>query len=152
MNNKPPLPIPPPILAVALILAASVLATFLPTAPISIPMHMAIGILLVALGIGIAGAAFATFKRFRTPVRPGAEPTQFVMIGPYRMTRNPMYLGLLTFLIGWFFVSESPYFLIPPVLFFLAINFLLIPFEERLLVDRFGEVYEAYRKRVRRWI
>jgi len=63
-----------------------------------------------------------------------------------------MYLGLLTFLIGCFIVSESPYFLIPPVLFYLAINFLLIPFEERLLVDRFGEVYEAYRKRVRRWI
>ena len=152
MNSKSPLPIPPPILAVALILAASVLATFLPIGSISIPMHLAMGILLMALGLGIGGAAFATFKRSGTPVRPGAEPTHFVTTGPYRITRNPMYLGLLTFLIGWFFVSESPYFLIPPVLFFLAINFLLIPFEERLLVDRFGEVYEGYRKRVRRWI
>jgi protein-S-isoprenylcysteine O-methyltransferase Ste14 len=137
---------------VALIVAAGVLATFLPIASISIPIHLAIGILFVALGIGISGAGFATFKRFGTPVRPGAEPAHFVTTGPYRITRNPMYLGLLLFLIGWFFVSESPYFLIPPVLFFLTINFLLIPFEERLLVDRFGEVYEAYRKRVRRWI
>jgi protein-S-isoprenylcysteine O-methyltransferase Ste14 len=152
MNSKPPLPIPPPILAVSLVLAASVPATFLPMAPISIPMNLAIGNLLMALGIVIAGVAFATFKRLRTPVRPGAVPTQFVMIGPYRMTRNPMYLGLLTILIGCFFVNESPYFLIPPVLFYLAINFLLIPFEERLLIDRFGEVYEAYRKRVRRWL
>jgi protein-S-isoprenylcysteine O-methyltransferase Ste14 len=152
MNRKSPLPIPPPILAVALIVAASVLATFLPIESISVPAHLAIGILLVALGIGIAGAGFATFKRLGTPVKPGAEPTQFVMTGPYRMTRNPMYLGLLTVLIGWFFFSDSPYFLFPPVLFFLTINFVLIPFEERLLVDRFGKVYEAYRKRVRRWI
>jgi len=152
MNSKSPLPIPPPILAVALIVVASFLATFLPIGSISIPMHLAIGILLMALGTGISGAAFATFKRSGTPVRPGAQPTHFVTTGPYRMTRNPMYLGLVTLLIGWFFVSESPYFLIPPVLFFLVINFLLIPFEERLLVDRFGEVYEAYRKQVRRWI
>jgi protein-S-isoprenylcysteine O-methyltransferase Ste14 len=152
MNSESPLPIPPPILAVVLMIAAGLLATFLPVASISIPMNLVIGILFAALGIGIAGAAFATFKRFGTPVRPGTEPTHFVMTGPYRITRNPMYLGLLTFLIGSFFVSESPYFLIPPVLFFLTINFLLIPFEERLLVDRFGETYEGYRRRVRRWI
>jgi protein-S-isoprenylcysteine O-methyltransferase Ste14 len=152
MKSSSQLPIPPPVLAVALLATAGVIAAFLPAASISIPMHLAIGILFVALGFGIAGAAFATFKRFGTPVRPGANPTHFVVTGPYRVTRNPMYLGLLTFLVGCFFVSESLYFLIPPALFFLMINFRQIPFEERLLVDRFGEAYEAYRKQVRRWI
>jgi protein-S-isoprenylcysteine O-methyltransferase Ste14 len=145
------LPIPPPVLAVVLIVAAGILARFFPLPAISIPMHSTIGILFIVLGVAIAGLAFATFKRAGTPVRPGANPTQFVIDGPYRMTRNPMYLGLLLFVIGWFFVTVSPYFLIPPVVFYWMINFRQIPFEERLLVDRFGETYVAYCKRVRRW-
>jgi protein-S-isoprenylcysteine O-methyltransferase Ste14 len=152
VNGRSPLPVPPPILALALVGAASILSTYVPIPPISIPMHLAIGVVFVALGTGISASGAVTFKRFGTPLRPGAEPTHFVTTGPYRMTRNPMYLGLVTLLIGWFFLSESPYFLIPPVLFFLAVNFLLIPFEERLLVDRFGKVYDDYRKRVRRWV
>jgi protein-S-isoprenylcysteine O-methyltransferase Ste14 len=146
------LPIPPPILAVALLIVASSLSNLLPLPAIPIAMHLMIGIVVIALGIVTAGTAFAAFKRAGTPVRPGANPTQFVMSGPYRVTRNPMYLGLLTFVIGWFFVTVSPYFLIPPVVFFWMINSRQIPFEERLLVGRFGETYLTYCKRVRRWL
>ena len=152
MKNDSQLPIPPPILAVALLVAASSLSNLLPLPAIPIPLHLTIGILVIALGIGTAGTAFAAFKRAGTPVRPGANPTQFVMSGPYRVTRNPMYLGLLAFVIGWFFVTVSPYFLIPPIVFFWMINSRQIPFEERLLVGRFGETYLAYCKRVRRWL
>jgi protein-S-isoprenylcysteine O-methyltransferase Ste14 len=152
LKSDSQLPIPPPILALALLVGAGILGIFLPVPAISIPMHLTIGVLLIALGIGIAGAGFAAFKQAGTPVRPGANPTQFVMSGPYRITRNPMYLGLLIFTIGWFFVAASPYFLIPPVIFFWIVNFRQIPFEERLMVDRFGESYTAYCKRVRRWL
>jgi protein-S-isoprenylcysteine O-methyltransferase Ste14 len=152
LKSDSQLPIPPPTLALALLVGAGILGIFLPVPAISIPMHLTIGVLLIALGIGIAGAGFAAFKQAGTPVRPGANPTQFVMSGPYRITRNPMYLGLLIFTIGWFFVAASPYFLIPPVIFFWMINFRQIPFEERLMVDRFGESYTAYCKRVRRWL
>jgi protein-S-isoprenylcysteine O-methyltransferase Ste14 len=144
--------IPPPILALVLLLAASSLANLLPLPAIVIPMHSTIGFLFIAHGVGIAGTAFAVFKRAGTPVRPGANPTQFVMTGPYRVTRNPMYLGLLTFVIGWFFLTVSPYFVIPPIVFFWMINSRQIPFEERLLLERFGESYVAYCKRVRRWL
>jgi protein-S-isoprenylcysteine O-methyltransferase Ste14 len=152
LKGESQLPIPPPILALILLVAAGILAYIVPLPAISIPMHLAIGILLIALGVGIAAAAFGVFKRAGTPVRPGANPTQFVMSGPYRVTRNPMYLGLLSLVIGCFFVTVSPYFLIPPVVFFWMINSRQIPFEERLLVDRFGETYLAYCKRVRRWL
>jgi protein-S-isoprenylcysteine O-methyltransferase Ste14 len=152
MNTKSPIPIPPPILVVILLVIVGLLALFFPVPAIAIPFHAFVGTLLVALGIGIGAAGFATFKQCGTPVRPGAEPALLVMTGPFRFTRNPMYLGLLTVLIAAFFVSQSPYFLLPPVLFFLVMDFRQIPFEERLLVDRFGQEYEAYRKRVRRWI
>ena len=145
-------PIPPPVLVVALLVMAGVLAKFLPIPRIPIPMHLAFGVLFMVLGIGLGGTGIVTFKMFGTPVRPGAEPTHFVTSGPYRITRNPMYLGLLLFLIGWFFLNGSPYFLLPPVLFFLAINYAQIPFEERFMVERFGEEYKSYCNRVRRWV
>ena len=63
-----------------------------------------------------------------------------------------MYLGLLLFLASGLFFTQSLYFLVPPVVFFLLINLWQIPFEEELLVDRFGEAYRAYCKRVRRWL
>jgi protein-S-isoprenylcysteine O-methyltransferase Ste14 len=152
MNVRSTLPVPPPFLALGLILLAGIAAIALPSLPISIPHHALIGLVVLAIGVGTAVAGFSTFKRSRTPVRPGAEPLQLVTTGPYRFTRNPMYLGLLCFLVSVFFFTQSLYFLAPPVVFFLAINFWQIPFEEKLLVDRFGEPYRAYCGRVRRWL
>lgn len=152
MNVTSTLPVPPPVLALGLILAAGVAATALPPAPVWIPYHALIGSVVLAVGAGSAVAGFSTFKRSRTPVRPGAEPLQLVTSGPYRLTRNPMYLGLLLFVVSCFFFMQSLYFLGPPVLFFLLINFWQIPFEEKLLSDRFGEAYAAYCRGVRRWL
>jgi protein-S-isoprenylcysteine O-methyltransferase Ste14 len=152
MNVRSTLPVPPPILALGLILAAGLAASALPSAPVWIPHHTLIGPAVLAIGVGSAVAGFSTFKRSGTPVRPGTEPLQLVTTGPYRLTRNPMYLGLLLFLISGFFFTQSLYFLAPPVVFFLVINFWQIPFEEKLLVDRFGEAYRLYCGRVRRWL
>ena len=152
MNVRSSLPVPPPILALGLILAAGVAAGTLPPAPVWIPLHTFIGLVVLAIGVGSAVAGFSNFKRSGTPVRPGAEPLQLVTTGPYRFTRNPMYLGLLLFLASGLFFTQSLYFLVPPVVFFLLINLWQIPFEEELLVDRFGEAYRAYCKRVRRWL
>ena len=63
-----------------------------------------------------------------------------------------MYLGLELVLLGAFFLAKSPFFLIPPIVFFLLINFLQIPFEENLMTERFGESYTEYCQRVRRWL
>jgi len=63
-----------------------------------------------------------------------------------------MYLGLELVLLGAFFLVKSPFFLIPPIVFFLLINFLQIPFEENLLTERFGDSYTEYCQRVRRWL
>ena len=152
MNVRSTLPVPPPILALGLILAAGLAASALPSAPVWIPHHTLIGPAVLAIGVGSAVAGFSTFKRSGTPVRPGTEPLQLVTTGPYRLTRNPMYLGLLLFLTSGFFFTQSLYFLAPPIVFFLVINFWQIPFEEKLLVDRFGEAYRAYCGRVRRWL
>ena len=63
-----------------------------------------------------------------------------------------MYLGTVIFLLGLFFRTRSSYFLFPTVLFFGLIHFVLIPFEEKLMHQTFGDSYDDYRLKVRRWI
>ena len=143
---------PPPILMFVLLLLSALLAALAPIASVPIPFHGPIATLFILGGLGFSVAGFFTFKSRGTPVRPGAEPTQMVLSGPYRITRNPMYLGILLISIGCFVAVESLWFIIPPVLLFWVMNFRLIPFEERLMKDRFGAEYDAYRQRVRRWL
>ena len=118
--KSPPIPMPPPILMLVLLLLSALLTSVAPIAFLTIPFHGAIATLFIFTGVGFAAAGFFSFKYRRTPVRPGAEPTQLVLSGPYRITRNPMYLGLLLISIGCLFAVESLWFLIPPILFFWA--------------------------------
>ena len=143
---------PPPILMLMLFLLSALLTAVAPIALVPVPFHGLIATLLILAGLGFSAAGFLSFKSRGTPVRPGAEPTQLVLSGPYRITRNPMYLGLLLISIGCFFAMESLWFVVPPILFFWVINFRLIPFEEQLMKEHFGAEYEAYRQRVRRWL
>ena len=151
MHRNPP-PIRPPILALGLLLVSGSLVAAIPLSPIPIPAGRGIGVLLLILGFVTTYSGFSAFRKAGTPVRPGDEPTKLVTSGPYRITRNPMYLGLELVLLGAFFLAKSPFFLIPPIVFFLSINFLQIPFEEKLMTELFGQSYAEYCQRVRRWL
>jgi protein-S-isoprenylcysteine O-methyltransferase Ste14 len=82
-------------------------------------------------------------------VRPA---TALVITGPYRFTRNPMYLGMaaMTVALGLFLNTWWPILLLVPVL--IAVRQFVIGPEERYLQRRFGAEYAAYMKRVRRWV
>jgi protein-S-isoprenylcysteine O-methyltransferase Ste14 len=151
MRRNPPL-IPPPILALGLLLVCGCLMAAIPLSPIPIPAGRGMGVLFLILGFVAGFSGFSAFRKAGTPVRPGDEPTKLVACGPYRISRNPMYLGLELALLGVFFLTKSPFFLIPPIVFFLLINFLQIPFEENLMAERFGQSYAEYCERVRRWL
>jgi protein-S-isoprenylcysteine O-methyltransferase Ste14 len=152
VNQRSPLIISPPILALILILLAWLFTRFLPVPPIVFPFHKQIGALLLLAGFAIGFSAWLIFVKRKTPLRPGQPPSSFVESGPYRFTRNPMYLGAVIFLLGLFFVARSWYFLIPPVFFFTLLNSILIPFEEGLMHRTFGDSYDNYCRRVRRWL
>jgi protein-S-isoprenylcysteine O-methyltransferase Ste14 len=147
-----PIPLPPPILLLVLLLLSALLTAVAPIAFVPVPFHGLIATLVILVGLGFSAAGFFSFKSRGTPVRPGAKPTQLVLSGPYRITRNPMYLGLLLISIGCFFAIETLWFVIPPFIFFWLINFRLIPFEEQLMKEHFGAEYDAYQQRVRRWL
>ena len=109
---------------------------------------------IVAIFLGIAIVLFCAyvFRQKNTTIKPFQESSYLVKEGIFNYTRNPIYLGMIIFLIGlWLFLgSLSPVFIIP--LFVGLIQEKFIKQEEKMLEDKFGEEYQEYKLTVRRWI
>lgn len=148
------LKIPPPV--VVLIVASTMWwATFLtPTLTSSIDFRTVASVILFVIGAVTTVAGVVEFRRARTTVDPTdpGKATSIVTSGVYRVTRNPMYLGLLFVLVGWAVYLSNLVALAGPILFMLYMNrFQIVP-EERILKARFGAEYETYLSTVRRWL
>ena len=111
-----------------------------------------LGIILMGASLGFGLWARLLFVRMGTTVKPFQESSELVVLGPFNVTRNPMYLSMTVLLLGLAVLlgSLTPYFVVP--LFVLIINRRFIPAEESMLERRFGESYRNYQARVRRWI
>ena len=92
------------------------------------------------------------FKMDKTTVKPFERPTYLEISGPFRISRHPMYLGMLAILLGTAVVLGSVACFIPPLLFLIAMEIFYIPREESNLEKVFGETYLDYKNRVRKWI
>lgn len=108
----------------------------------------------VVIGRVITVAAGRRFRQARTTFDPSKprEASCLVTGGVFRVSRNPMYLGLLLLLVGWalWLGTVSPWLVLP--LFVIIISVAYIVPEEHALEERFGETYFAYRHSVGRWI
>ena len=149
------LKIPPPL--VAAVAAAGMVSASLWLGPVlALPAGVRIGgaLALVALGAGFDVSGLWMFRKARTtfsPLRPDRSAA-VVQTGVYRITRNPMYLGMVLILLGLALYLASPWALLGPLAFAAYITrFQIVP-EERALTARFGEAYTAYCARVRRWL
>jgi protein-S-isoprenylcysteine O-methyltransferase Ste14 len=148
------LKIPPPL--VALCVAFLMWLTLRVAGPVDVPhalrMGVALGFLVTGLGFDLAGlASFLRAKTTINPLRPAAT-SALVASGVYRITRNPMYLGLLLVLLGWAtFLGNGVAYLLAP-LFVLYIGRFQIAPEEHMLAEKFGAEFAAYCARVRRWL
>ena len=148
------LKVPPPLVALLVAGVMWELAKLTPQMELSGSLrHVVSGALFLA-GVLFTLSAMLTFRRSKTtvnPLKPEAT-TAFVSGGPFRVSRNPMYLGLLLVLFGWAVLLGAPWTLAGPVAFVLYLQrFQIIP-EERVLALKFGEVYAQYCARVRRWL
>ncbi len=103
-------------------------------------------------GFALTASSALYFKKSATAIRPFETSTALVKGGPYRFTRNPMYLGMVLILIGTaiYLGSLTPWFVIP--VFFLIIQECFIKHEEPFLKNIFGKEYQDYKCKVRRWI
>jgi protein-S-isoprenylcysteine O-methyltransferase Ste14 len=157
-SRGPGVRFPPPTLFVVGFLAGFLLdrrVTRLPLLRMGEPLaaqHQYVALGLCAAGLAVAGWGMLTFLRARTAIIPDRPASRLVVSGPYRFSRNPMYVGLTSLYVGLSVLSDSwwPLVFLPVVL--AALWFLVIRREERYLAAAFGEEYAAYRQRVRRWL
>jgi len=104
------------------------------------------------IGAGFAGWGLYVFHKARTTTIPGQTSTKVVTWGPYRFTRNPMYIGLILVYVGeaGLLAQIWPLFILPLVVAY--VNWVVIPVEEARLTEDFGAEYEQYCAKVRRWV
>jgi len=104
------------------------------------------------LGLGLMVWAARVFRKAGTGFQLEGGGSVLVTSGPFRFSRNPMYLGILIWLIGFAVLLGSLIVFIVPGIVFLLAEFLFIPIEEKRMEQMFGEEYIEYRRQVRRWL
>ena len=149
--QKPRKIIPPVYLLIA-ILATIALHYLAPIARFSAPLFTFAGVVLIVAGIALAVCALGLFARAGTPVIPFERSTALVTSGVYRVTRNPMYVGLISVLAGVALFCGTAGALLPLPVFVWVLTKQFIEGEEQFLEGIFGEEYLAYKRRVRRWL
>jgi protein-S-isoprenylcysteine O-methyltransferase Ste14 len=148
------LKVPPPAVAVATAALMWLASRSSPTLAFVFPAGDLLAVGLAAFGLIVAISGVVTFRRARTtlnPTKPEAS-SSLVSWGIYKITRNPMYLGLLLVLTAWaVFLSNWLAVLFLPVFVVYINRFQIVP-EEQALTSLFAHEFVTYRSRVRRWL
>lgn len=114
--------------------------------------YWGVGIIVLVAGFMLMGWARQLFGKYKTPVRHSEKPTRHVTEGPFRFSRNPMYVGGIIMFVGLAIaVGTWPFFLFP-LFMAMILNSIYIPWEEQMMIDLFGDEFKQYMKKIRRWI
>lgn len=142
---------PPPLIYLVPLVLGIAYGRQVPLAVLPRPWAWGLGAICLGLS-GLVISALRAFQRARTRPQPWKPTTALVVDGPYRFTRNPMYVGFTLIYLGVTLLVNTlwPLLLLPAVL--LVMEFLVIRREERYLERKFGDDYRAYLQAVRRWL
>lgn len=143
--------LPPALFALFVMLMLGVHVLVSPALGVPAWLRVAGGV-FAALGVALAVVARAGFARARTNIHTFRRPDVLVTEGPFRLSRNPMYLGFVLALLGLALGLGSVSALALVVVFWLIVNSWYIPFEERVMRETFGDSYTRYARRTRRWL
>lgn len=144
--------VPPPVYYVAGFLVGIALELMLPTSWPPFGIRLAATLLAGGAWLALDGAAMVFFRRAGTSMVPMNPTTALVTSGPYRFTRNPMYLGMAFLYIAFAFAFGVIWALavLPAVV--VIVDRFVIAREEPYLERKFGQAYRDYKARVRRWL
>lgn len=126
--------------------------SILPIVKIILYPYSLIGILLIITGISLVFVTNSILLKKRTSIKPFETPSVLITYGPFKFSRNPIYLGMAIVLFGVETLLGSLSSFIFPILFVIIINRSFIPMEENNLEKLFGEKYLVYKTKVKRWI
>ena len=150
--NRSLVTVKPPRIALVLTVLAALATWLIPAQPKLLQAPVAVATTLAAAGFLIMMAGWRQFRNHEVLICP-TEPTRLLITdGVYRFSRNPMYLGILMMLVGLATGLGDLSFYIAAALFFLAMDRVFCPYEEKKLHRTFGRDYIDYRFRVRRWL
>ena len=144
---------PPPLIYLLPLAATLPLGRWVPWPVLPARWPFVLGPLLLIAGCWLLWPSLAAFRAARTNPKPWKPSTTLVITGPYRFTRNPMYLGFTSIYLGIALWANSLWPLLALALVVLPVmHWFVIRREERYLERTFGEPYRAYMETVRRWI
>ena len=143
--------LPPVYLVIALVLALA-FDYYAPVARVvPAPWNWA-GVALVAAGLALIVSQAIVFKSKGTAIKPFDESSVLIQDGLYRFSRNPIYVGMVTLLLGVAIGLGTVTPFIAPIGMWIILSALFIRVEERMLEEKFGDRYRAYQRKVRRWL
>lgn len=142
---------PPPLIYLVPLLLGILLQHWFPRSLVPVSLATPLGSLLILLGM-VGLPAIIAFRRAGTRPEPWKPVTALVTTGPYRFSRNPMYVGLTVIYLGVTVLVNSfwPLLFLPVILPLMLFG--VVRREEAYMERRFGDEYRAYRTRVRRWL
>lgn len=155
MNDCADVAIKPAVLFLGGLGLGYVLSRYVPIGPgLASPngLGLTVGLIFVAVGFALAARAIQMFRRAGTNVAPDASVTALVTAGPYRFTRNPIYIGFVLVYFGMSIVLTSVWILLLIIPVFLILQRGVVLREEAFLERKFGDAYRDYTDRVPRWL
>lgn len=150
--DRPNVVVLPPVLLGGAILLGLALDRLAPLGWGWPPPVRLVGLLLALAAAALALLAERRFGRHGTNVLPTRPTTAIIRDGPYARTRNPIYLGMVAFQLGLGLGLASPWTLLLVPVVAVTLHVGVVRREEAYLEGKFGEVYRAYKARVRRWV
>jgi len=156
-GDSPRILFPPPFLfvglaAVAFLVDGEAPWRLTPASGIWATGREVVGLLVLCTGLLLDFSALAGFLRAGTNPLPFRPASTIVARGPYRFTRNPMYLGMAMSVTGLGLVVDSGWLLVAALTGAIVADRWFVPREEAYLERRFGSAYLDYKRRVRRWL
>jgi protein-S-isoprenylcysteine O-methyltransferase Ste14 len=144
----------PPPLVFVIALAAGFAASRLRVAelPLAHPLRVALGVLVAAAGIAFIASARVHFMRTGQSPVPWKPTPELILGGPYRFTRNPMYVGATLVTVGLGIALDAVLASLAAPFALAVVHFIAVRPEERYLREKFGAPYEEYLRRVRRYL
>jgi protein-S-isoprenylcysteine O-methyltransferase Ste14 len=123
-----------------------------PPLPFARVVQLIVGGVLAVAAIALGLPAFGLFKKSGQDPRPWTPAPSLVLGGPYRFTRNPMYVSMVTLTVGIGFLAGSLWVVIAAVVALLIVHFTAVLPEEAYLTEKFGDDYRRFKKKVRRYL
>jgi protein-S-isoprenylcysteine O-methyltransferase Ste14 len=153
--DRPKILVFPPLAMLVALVAAIALEWLWPLhlLPPPFPLRTTLpGVVLTLASLALAVSGLRTFRRSGTNVDPRRPALKVIEAGPYRFTRNPMYLGIVGIQLGLALTFSLDWALFGAVLLGLVLHFGVVLREEEYMTAKFGAAYTEFRARTRRWL